>query len=82
MGGEGGTSVEDRKFKILLARHKRDKALKTIIILLCILMGIYLVLLVGNCGGDVGVSDRETTIYLLKGFLVFLGMVAIYIAQA
>ena len=47
MGGEGGTSVEDRKFKILLARHKRDKALKTIILLLCILMGIYLVLLVG-----------------------------------
>lgn len=49
MGGEGGTRVEDRKFKILLARHKRDKALKTII-LLCILMGIYLVLLVGIVG--------------------------------
>lgn len=32
--------------------------------------------------GGTSVSDRETTIYLLKGFLVFLGMVAVYIAQA
>lgn len=47
MGGEGGTSVEDRKFKILLARHKRDKALKTIIILLCVLVVIYTGFLVG-----------------------------------
>lgn len=32
--------------------------------------------------GGASVEDRETTIYLLKGFLVFLGMVAVYIAQA
>lgn len=47
MGGKGGTSVEDRKFKILLARHKRDKALKTIIILLCVVVAMYTVFLLG-----------------------------------
>lgn len=59
MGGERGTSVEDRKFKILLARHKRDKALKTIIILLCVLVVIYTGFLVGLIYLIWGVMQNE-----------------------
>lgn len=36
-----------RTFRILLTRHKRDKALKAIIILLCVLVVIYTGFLLG-----------------------------------
>lgn len=50
MGGKGGTSVEDKKFKDKMIRHrrkKRDRTLKTIIILLCVLGVINTGFLVG-----------------------------------
>lgn len=50
MGGEGGTSVEDKEFKGKMVQHrrkKRDRTLKTIIILLCVLVVMYTGFLLG-----------------------------------